>query len=1021
MRMSHATRAAGGVVRRLCALAGAAALLLVAAATAHAQATGRITGVVSDTGGQPVVGARVLVGDGRLGATSDRGGRFTITGVPVGTQTLRAQRIGFVPLTRTVTVVADQAATVEFRLVPLSTQLATQVVVGYTTQQRRDVSDATAGVRGEELQDQVVATVDEALRGRLPGVQVTSSGEPGRPAQVIIRGQNFVSGNVSPLYVVDGMYLTQNPNLNPDDIESIEVLKDASAAAQYGAQAANGVIVIRTRRGQAGETRFQLRSLYGFQSIPTRIDMVDAQAWGALTRQAYANAGLTPPAGAINPTASTDWQDAVFRSGAIQNHDISASGGTANANFLVSGGVTDQQGAILRTGFTRYSFRVNSEFRRGRFTFGENVALSQTRREGLSGFPLIDVVRMLPTIPVRDPANPGGFGFGSDANPTFGTNPVGLQESRTNDQRSNQVIGTVYGEVALFRNLRYRLNFGLNYDDFGRNDFTSRAQIRFRTDVPFATLTDFRSDFTSLLVENLLTFDDVFREGRHRLSAVAGLTEQRQTLNTVTAYREGFTNEGLRTLNAGQTANLNNAGARTQSALRGFVARANYVLADRYILSGSFRRDASSRFGPGNRYATFGAGSAAWVISEEGFYRGSRLARAMDFLKLRASTGVLGNQDIGDYQFAAPIQPNVNYLFGGNAVNGGAIQLSLANPNIRWQSNRQTNVGLDLGFFRSSLTFTVDWYQSQSDGLLVNAPLPWSLGALGNPVVNAGAVRNRGFEFGAQHRGRIGGFQFNTTANLTTIRNRVLSLGNGGQPIFDNLGVARTAVGSAIGEFFVLQTAGIFQNAAEVQAHRAQPNAQPGDLRFVDRNNDGLISLDDRYEAGNGLPTVTGGLFMDVRWRSLDFGLNLRGQGGNKIFNAVRYWTDRGDDPSGFRADYRPWTAENPTTTPRIVAGPAGAQNAEFRSDRWIEDGSFLRVQNLVLGWTLPERFAQRIGRGVGRPRVYLNVQNAFTFTRFTNWDPEVLGFGNPLGRGIDDGAIYPNVRTVTLGLDFRL
>nr|MCU0625573.1 SusC/RagA family TonB-linked outer membrane protein [Gemmatimonadaceae bacterium] len=692
---------------------------------------------------------------------------------------------------------------------------------------------------------------------------------------------------------------------------------------------------------------------------------------------------------------------------AIQDYNLSASGGTPNATFLISGGYTSQQGAIIRTGFERFSVRVNSEARRGRFTVGEALALSRTSREGLSGFPLIDAVRMLPTIPVRDPANPGGYGFGSDANPTFGTNPVGAQESRPARQGSNQVIGTLYGEA--------------NYDDFGRNVFTSRAQVRFRTDVPFATLTDYSSSFTSLLLENLLTYDDVYRDGRHRITAVAGLTEQRQTVDTLSAYREGFVNEGLRTIDAGAVANQRNAGGTVRSALRGFVARANYVFGDRYILSGSFRRDASSRFGPGNRYANFGAGSAAWVISEEGFYKGSRLASGMDFLKLRASTGVLGNQDIGDFQFAGVIQPNLNYLLGSGTVAGGATQLSLANPNIRWQSNRQTNIGLDLGFLRSSLTFTVDWYESRSSGLLVAAPLPWSLGASGNPVVNAGAVRNRGLEFGAQHRVTRGNWQVNTTANLTTIDNRVLSLGNGGQPIFDNLGIARTAVGGRIGEFFVLQTAGIFQDSAAVAAWGVQPNARPGDLRFVDRNNDGLISLDDRYNAGNGLPRVTGGLFVDVRYRNLDVGLNLRGQGGNRIFNAVRWWTDRGDDPSNFRTDYTPWTPENPTNTPRIVAGPAGAQNAELRSDRWIERGDFLRIQNLVVGYTLPERFARFVGSRTARPRVYLNIQNLHTFTRFTNWDPEVLGFGNPLGRGIDDGAIYPNVRTVTVGFDYRM
>jgi TonB-linked SusC/RagA family outer membrane protein len=448
------------------------------------------------------------------------------------------------------------------------------------------------------------------------------------------------------------------------------------------------------------------------------------------------------------------------------------------------------------------------------------------------------------------------------------------------------------------------------------------------------------------------------------------------------------------------------------------------------------RRDGSSRFAPGNRYANFAAGSLGWVMSDEGFYKQIPLLGGhVDYFKLRGSTGVLGNQDIGDYQFDAPVQQNLNYLLGNNAINGGATQLSLANPNIKWQSNRQTNVGADLGLLGDRVSFTLDYYVSTSDGLLVNAPIPWSLGAVGSPVVNAGSVRNSGLELGLTNRYTSGGFQLNTTLTLTTTKNRVLSLGNGGQDIFDETGVARTSVGKPIGEFYVLKTDGIFQSAAEVAAHTTtvkgpsgtqtvviQPNAKPGDIRFADLNGDGKIDLDDRYDAGNGIPKLTGGLFIGGQYRALDFGVNLRGAWGNKIFNVVRYWTDRMDDPSNFRADLKPWTPENPNTkTPRAVIGPEGAMNATLLSDRWIESGSYVRLQNVTLGYTLPSRVVGRVGMADAQPRIYVNLQNIFTSTKFSNWDPETLGFGNPLGRGIDDGYIFPNVRTITFGLDVRL
>ncbi|HVF39688.1 MAG TPA: TonB-dependent receptor plug domain-containing protein, partial [Gemmatimonadaceae bacterium] len=360
---------------------------------AQVAGTGTITGVVTGPGGQPVAGASVNIPGSTIGAVTNDAGRFTITGVRAGNYQLRAQRLGFAPRTQPIVVSPGQAASASFQLETAVTTLTQQVVVGYTTQQRRDVSDAVASVTGAEIRDQQVATLEEALRGRVPGVTVAASGEPGRPAQIIIRGQNFVSGSVSPLYVVDGMYMSENPNLNPDDVESMEILKDASAAAQYGAQAANGVIVIRTRRGQSGEAKTQLRSYYGFQSIPTRIDMMTAQQWGAITLEAYKNANVTPPAGAVNPSTSTDWQDELFQSGAIQNHDLSVSGGSSSADYMISGGYFDQKGAIISTGFKRYSLRVNSEARRGRLTVGENVALSRTNRQNLIDFPLIDAVR----------------------------------------------------------------------------------------------------------------------------------------------------------------------------------------------------------------------------------------------------------------------------------------------------------------------------------------------------------------------------------------------------------------------------------------------------------------------------------------------------------------------------------------------------------------------------------------------------------------------------------------------------
>src|SRR2546421_10446088 len=799
-------------------IAGAGVLLLALAPArpVSAQTQDSVRGrVVSASDASPVPTARVTVGGSTQGTLTDDKGEYHLSLRP-GARTLVFRAIGY----RTLEVAIEGRPVVDVSLEPAPLTLEAQVVLGYTTQQRRDVSDATAGVTGEQIRGQQTATLEEALRGRLAGVQISASGEPGRPAEIFIRGQNFL-GNPAPLYVVDGMYLQQNPNLDPDDIESIEVLKDASAAAQYGAQAANGVVVIRTRRGR-GDTRVELHSYYGVQQIPKRVPMMNTSEWAALAHQAYANAGWADdsvPSAVLNPPPiETDWQDAVFTTGAIQDHGVSVSGGASNASYLISGGYLQQDGAIIQTGFHRYNFRINSQVQRGRLTLGESAALSSTRRQGLNGFPLIDVVRFPPAIPVYDSTTSSGFGFGSNAVPTFGTNPVGELRIQDSWVRSNQVIGTTFAELQLLSSLRYRFNLGVNYAAGMQQSFIRQGQLRFRDPLLPARLTSTQDERTSLLFEHLLTLDQTFGAGAHRLNAVAGYTEQRQILDQLAAYREGFSDEELQVIDAGQRSNLNNAGSRFESALRALLVRANYAYKDRYLVTGSLRRDGSSRFGPGNRSGTVGAASVGWVVSQEPFYRSIPvLGRDVDYFKLRVSHGGLGNQDIRNYGVSAPIAQGLNYLFGSNVVASGATQLTLANPSIRWQSNRQTNVGVDLGLFQSRLTVSMDYYISTSGGLLVQAPIPWSLGVTGIPFVNAGTIRNTGFELGATHRLERGDFQLNTSLTLTTTKNRVIALGNGGQPIFAGpFGVARTDTGSAVGTFWVLQTDGIFQSAAEV-------------------------------------------------------------------------------------------------------------------------------------------------------------------------------------------------------------
>ncbi|NUO65252.1 MAG: SusC/RagA family TonB-linked outer membrane protein [Gemmatimonadaceae bacterium] len=1008
----------------LCCAALAAPVLRPAPLLAQGAApmgTERIAGTVTSGGGQPVGDVQVTVVGTRLGAVTAPNGTYAIPGVAAGTYTVRAQRIGYAPGTQQVTVVAGTTATANFTLDVVATSLSEVVTVGYTQQERRTVSDAVSSVEMTDVASQPQATVEEKLRGRIPGVNVVATGEPGRGAQVIIRGMNFLAG-VSPLYVVDGVYMRQNPNLNPDDIQSIDVLKDASAAAQYGAQAANGVIVITTKHGRGGPTRLNANAYYGFQDVPKRLDLMNGSQWVAIARDAYTNGAaldpsITTPTGVTNPPSfSTDWQDAVLQTGSIQNTTVGASGGSDMANYLISGGYTKQTGTIIRTGFDRYSLRVNSQGIAGRIRLGENLAFSRSNFVNMNGFPLIDAVRMLPIVPVYDANTLGGYGFGNAATPTFGTNPVGAQLSHDNTSASNQLNGNVFAEAGLPFQLKLRGNLGLGYEDWNGRDFRRYVQLRMNTAPDSAELNELRDHTITLLGETQLTWTGQY--GPHQVNATAAYTEQHQTYDRLSASRRGYDNPDLQTINSG-TIRVRNGSNDFEANIHSMLARANYTLLDRYILTGSVRRDGSSRFGPGNRWGTFGAGSLGWIVSDEPMFGGIPFAHSLDYLKLRASLGTLGNQDFDNYQYESSITANRNYRLGGIIV-PGATQLSLANPDVRWQENREADLGLDLALLNSALSVTADYYSSRSNGTLVRVPVAPSSGSQQSPFLNAASVKNAGFELGVTHKYDRGPFGLNTTLTMTTTRNRVVSLGVG-QPISGGgFNVTRTQVGQPIGAFYVRHFAGIYQSAAEVTADCAHaPNAQPGDVRWADLNGDCRIDDNDLHFAGSGIPKLEGGLYFEPRFGAFDAKLGFRGAWGAKIFNAVRYWASRTDDNGNHFADFRPWTPSNPSnSTPRALYGAPGASNAFAASDAYLESGNYIRIQQLELGWRLPAAIGSgRFMLPTGQSRLYVAVNNLHTFTDYTGYDPEVLGFGDILNRGVDDGRVYPNVRTVTLGL----
>jgi TonB-dependent SusC/RagA subfamily outer membrane receptor len=926
-RRRAARRAAPPAAQFVAALALAAlpGALLVAAAPAAlgaqpaARGTARVQGVVTSNNA-PVGNAQVSLVGTRYGALSDNDGRYSINGVPAGSYTMRVQRIGFAPLTRPVTVADGQTVEANLAITAQAAQLSEVAVVGYTTEQRRDISGAVATVRGDELRDQVVATVEEALRGRAPGVQIAATGQPGRPAQIIIRGQNGFNAP-NPLYVVDGMYVgQQNPNINPDDIASVEVLKDASAAAQYGAQASNGVVVITTRRGQAGQNQFSLSTFAGVQQVPKRIPLAGAAEFQRVFLQAYANANaqrraneqLTVPAGLQTLSGpSTDWQDAVFRTGAIQNYNLTASGGTSTANYLLSGSVLDQKGTLINTGFRRYNLRVNSQATRGRFTVGEALALSQGNQTdfpngifGGTAAPLIDVVQLLPLIPVRDTANPGGYGYGSDALPNYGVNPVAVLERNYLRRRGNQVLGTAYGEVGC----------SATCATASTSASTTRLDQPPLDEQHAAALPDAQLNGASLTRRRPRRSSCSTRTcstgtARSATGSTASRPWRGRRRSATSSSRSPRSARASRTSSSSSSTRARRTGSTT-TASRSPSARTRCCRARRTpsatatcspAASGATARRGSA---PATAAAPLAPAPVGWVASEEGFFKAIPLIGGADFLKLRASTGVLGDQNIGDYQTVVPIAQNINYIVngpsGGTVVSGGATQLRLANTDLRWQRNQSTDIGLDLGLLGNRLSITADYYVNVADGVLVNIPIPASLGSTRRPGVQRrqGAQRRLRARRHAPRRARRLAVQQHLHAHDHAQPRGVPR--NGGQPISRGIeGVSRTRIGEPIGAFYVLRTAGIFQSQADVDAYTAsvtangqtstvkiQPDAKPGDLRFVDVNGDGRIKRRRPHRRGEPDPDAHHGPVHGLALQAFDVGSTSAARSGNKIYNA---------------------------------------------------------------------------------------------------------------------------------------
>lgn len=1001
-------------------------LLLCAISQSTVAQTNTIRGRVSGTQNEPLANVSVHEKGTTNGTLTKEDGSFTLS-VKDTSALIEFSFLGYASQE----VSAGSAPFLNIQLQSKANDLNSVVIIGYQSVRRKDLTGATGVVDMTAVNRVTSASVGESIQGLVPGVTVRNTGAPGTNAAVEIRGvSNF--GNSNPLYVIDGMFADANVTVNPDDIASIQVLKDASAAAIYGSRAGNGVIIITTKRGREGPTRLNLSARYGIQQIPKRWDMMDAAQYLQTVKQQYQNSGLGLPGGLNNNTINTDWQDAIFRTGNSQDYYLSASGGAASGNYFISGGYYKNTGVLIGNSFERASLRINTEAKKGRLTVGENLMLSTSYGANPGGRinAFYEVPQMLPVIAVQAENyksiqyNPGGWGMGTTDIPTYANNYAAVNALDKIRNSFVKVLGNVYLEFKLTDWLIYRFSTGVEAS-FDHNREVRDTGIWRYTNQPAATsINENRSQFTNFLMEHTLNFNKTF--GRHSVNGVFGFSRTQQRTEFTSGGRTGLqTVNGTLFTTIGSALGAPAAGGGTSLLWRahGYLGRINYAYDDRYLLTLTGRIDQDSRFGPDYRTGYFPSVAAAWRINRESFFH----VPVVSDLKLRASYGKLGFSDVlGSWDYLGVLNNNPRAIYGtGQAPAVGQYQAALVNEDLHWETRIQQNIGIDAGFWDNRLSLSLDVYNSKSKDVLVQLPIANYLGGVGSPSINAASIRNRGIEFTATYRSKTAPFHWDISGNITTIKNRILSVGNqnSGADYLEPANFLRSQVGHAIGEWYVIKTAGIFRSAAEVNAYTdkngklIQPDAKPGDVKYIDTNGDGVINNDDRQFLGSPWPSVQAGLQFNAFYNNFTLNLQWVGVFGNKLYNDVRRVLDS-YQLTNFRKDIDPWSENNPGgTDPRLAVStgsdPAIAANNMAQTDRWLEKGTYLRLRNIELAYNVSKGILSRAG--LSNARIFISGQNLFTITSYKGLDPDVQGNGI-LQRGFDNGN-WPASRFYTAGI----
>ena len=1004
-------------------------LMLVASAAFAQDRT--ITGTVTaKEDGSALPGVSIQVKGTKVGTQTGADGKFSIK-VAQGQSALTFSFIGFVPKT----VTLGNGSNINVSLESDSKVLSEVVVVGYGTQSKKEITGSQSTVKAADIANAPILSPEQALQGRAPGVQVTqSSGTPGGGISVRVRGPSSIGASNQPLYIVDGVPINTGSytqlaaggqltnslgDINPSDIESLEVLKDAAATAIYGSRASGGVVLITTKRGANQPTRLSFNSYYGVQEAQKQLETITGPeyinlmnegvykyVWDAfgVNNTAYNYNWLTGASANPADYPTTNWQDEIFRTAVVKNYDLSIRGGTDKTKFSVSGSYFDQDGIVINTGYKRYSGRVNIDTKvSDKFNVGISSSFSNATSNRVNNdnniYGVVSGSILLgPHVPVY---NANGT-WGGDPYSSV-DNPVASAYETTFSAVNNRLFANAFGEYKITDNLKFKSSFGVDYVQSKDRRFYPTTVNAGRGSKGSGA--EGYNQEMNIVNENILSFNKTFA-GKHNLNAVAGVTYQTSQYESVYASATGFPGNSIRRISAGAV-KTDASSSGTSYGLVSYLARANYTFADKYIIQGSVRVDGSSRFGANNRYATFPAASIAWRASEENFLKNSKL---ISDLKFRASYGLTGNQEIGNFGSLG--------LFGVGAYiqTGSLAPTQLENADLTWETAKSYNFGFDLGLFDNRLSFTVDGYRRNTEELLLSQPLVGASGFTGIQK-NIGAVKNEGLELGLNAViVNSKNFKWDASFNYTKNSNEVTTL-YGGVPFASGF-ASWVEQGQTLGAFRGYIVDRLFQSAADIAASPLQSSlyTKAGDIKFKDLNGDNVINSLDQQIMGQGLPTFFGGLTNNIKYKNFDVSFFFQFSGGNQIYNNTRAFSEGMNGLFGqTTAVLNRWTPTNTNTNiPRAIYGDT--PNNRRTSTRWLEDGDFIRLKNANIGYTFSPSLVKRLK--LNSLRMYVAGQNLWTKTKYQGLDPEVSTFSDTNTAPGTDFLTFPQARTYTFGIN---